>query len=358
MQLIDVIKVFLPSIIAFAVGIAITPAVANYLYAHKMWKKKSVPKTLDGREAPISQALHRDEQKKTPRMGGVIIWISTIAAALIIWIISKVYPTPLTLKLDLTSRSQTWIPLGALLFGGLIGLIDDVMSVNDTGDHIAGGLSLKKRLGAVIFISGLCAFWFYFKLAVAAINLPFIGIVTIGWLFIPFFIVVTLAIYSGGVIDGLDGLSGGVFATIFAAYGIIALYQSQIDLSAFCAAIVGATLAFLWFNIPPARFYMSETGTMALTITLAIVAFMTDSIAGGFGVIVLPIISFPLAISSLSVIIQLVSKKLRNGKKVFLVAPIHHHFEAIGWPSYKVVMRFWIISVICAVIGVTLALIG
>ena len=358
MQLIDVIKVFLPSIISFAIGIAITPTVANYLYSHKMWKKKSVPKTLDGREAPISQSLHRDEEKKTPRMGGVIVWISVISATLIIWLVSKIHPTILTDKLDFTSRSQTWIPLGALLFGGLIGLIDDVMSVTETGDHIAGGLPLKKRLAAVILISGFCAFWFYFKLAVSAVNLPFIGVVALGWLFIPFFIIVTLAIYSGGVIDGLDGLSGGVFATIFTAYGIIALYQNQVDLAAFCTAVVGGILAFLWFNIPPARFYMSETGTMALTITLAIVAFMTDSIAGGFGVIVLPIIAFPLAVSSLSVIIQLTSKKLRNGKKVFLVAPIHHHFEAIGWPSYKVVMRFWIISVICAVVGVTLALIG
>lgn len=122
--------------------------------------------------------------------------------------------------------------------------------------------------------------------------------------------------------------------------------------------VVGGILAFLWFNIPPARFYMSETGTMGLTLTLAVVAFMTDSLGRGYGVLALPIIGIPLVLASASVIIQILSKKFRKGKKVFLVAPIHHHFEAKGWPSYKVTMRFWIISVVFAILGVTLAIIG
>ena len=155
------------------------------------------------------------------------------------------------------------------------------------------------------------------------------------------------ATFSGGVIDGLDGLSGGVFASIFAAYAGIAFFQDQINIAAFCAVIAGAILAFLWFNIPPARFYMSETGIMALTTTLATVAFLTNAVA------VLPIIAFPLVLESLSVIIQLSSKKL-FGRKVFLVAPIHHHFEAIGWPAEKVVMRFWILSVVFAIFGMIL----
>jgi phospho-N-acetylmuramoyl-pentapeptide-transferase len=103
---------------------------------------------------------------------------------------------------------------------------------------------------------------------------------------------------------------------------------------------------------------MSETGTMGLTTTLAVVAFMTDTLGGGYGVIVLPMVALPLVITTLSVIIQLLSKKFRNGKKVFLVAPIHHHFEAKGWPAYKVTMRFWIIGVIFSILGVILALIG
>ena len=169
---------------------------------------------------------------------------------------------------------------------------------------------------------------------------------------------VALALYASGIIDGIDGLSGGVFAAIFAAYGAIAFYQQQIDLAAYCAMIVGAILAFLWFNIPPARFYMSETGTMGLTLTLAVVAFMTDSLGGGVGVLVLPIIALPLVVTVLSVIVQVLSKKFRGGKKVFLVSPLHNHFQALGWPSYKVTMRYWVISMVFAILGVIVALVG
>lgn len=161
-----------------------------------------------------------------------------------------------------------------------------------------------------------------------------------------------LALFSGSVIDGIDGLSGGIMSAIFTAYAGIAFFQNQIDLAAFCMVIVGGILAFLWFNIPPARFYMTETGILGLTTTLAVVAFLTNS------VIVLPIIALPLFVASGSVIIQQLSKKFRNGKKVFLVAPIHHHFEAIGWPAYKVTMRFWVVSMICAALGMIIALIG
>ena len=164
--------------------------------------------------------------------------------------------------------------------------------------------------------------------------------------------IVMLALFSGSVIDGIDGLSGGIMASIFSAYAGIAFFQNQIDLAAFCAVIVGGILAFLWFNIPPARFYMTETGILGLTTTLAVVAFLTQS------VIVLPIIAFPLFVASGSVIIQQLSKKFRNGKKVFLVAPIHHHFEALGWPSYKVTMRFWVLSMVSAALGMIIALIG
>ncbi len=181
------------------------------------------------------------------------------------------------------------------------------------------------------------------------------GFLNLGLLFIPFFILVTAALYAGGVIDGIDGLAGGVFAAIFSAYGIIAFYQDQINLAAFCAMIVGGLLAFLWFNVPPARFYMTETGTMGLTVTLAVVAFMTDSLGGGHGVSVLPIIAFPLVITVGSNLIQVFSKKFR-GKKVFLVAPLHHHFEAIGWPGYKVTMRYWILGLMFALLGVIFAL--
>jgi len=185
-----------------------------------------------------------------------------------------------------------------------------------------------------------------------SIHIPFSGEMFLGIFIIPFFILVSLATFSGGVIDGIDGLSGGVLAVIFGAYCVIAFSNNQINLSAFSATIVGSILAFLWFNIPPARFYMGETGMMGLTITLATLAFLTNS------VLILPLIALPLAITSLSDIIQITSKKFRNGKKVFKLAPLHHHFEAIGWPSYKVTMRFWILSVMFAILGIILFIIS
>ncbi len=349
----DIFKIFLPAVLSFIVGIGITPILTNYLYKYKCWKKKS-GKTA---ETPIFNSLHKEREVNTPRMGGIVVWGSAALTILGIWLISQVLPTDLAVKLDFLSRSQTWIPLCTLLLGAFIGLIDDVMEIRGNGDNKAGGLSLKKRLFLVGIISLSVALWFYFKLEVSSLGMPqVIGEIYLGPLFVALFVILTLFIYAGGVIDGLDGLAGGVFATMFGAYGVIAYYQNQIDLAAFCAALAGALLAFLWFNIPPARYYMSETGTMGLTITLTVVAFMTDKLGDGYGVLILPVIALPLVITVLSNLIQVLSKKIR-GKKVFLVAPIHHHFEAIGWPAYKVTMRYWIFSVVCALLGIILALI-
>ncbi len=354
----DIVKVVFPAVLSFVIGIGITPIISDFLYRNKMWKKKAGKVDLSGSATPIFNELHKDKEVNTPRMGGVIIWLSALLATGLIWIISQFLPTDLSLKLDFVSRNQTWLPLFILILGSLFGLVDDVMEIRGNGTHIAGGLSLKKRLLIVSLLGILAGSWFFFKLDISSIGLPQGFEIPMGILFIPFFAIVTMAIYSGGVIDGLDGLAGGVFATIFSAYAGIAFYQQQIDLAAFCLVIVGAILAFLWFNIPPARFYMSETGTMGLTVSLAVVAFMTDSLGEGYGVIVLPMIAIPLVITTLSVIIQVLSKKFRNGKKVFRVAPLHHHFEAIGWPGYKVTMRYWIIGVIFSILGVILALIG
>jgi phospho-N-acetylmuramoyl-pentapeptide-transferase len=194
--------------------------------------------------------------------------------------------------------------------------------------------------------------WFFYKLGMTTVHIPFGGEIYLGILIVPFFIIVALATFSGGVIDGIDGLSGGVLASIFAAYSVIAYANNQIDLAAFSGVITGVTLAFLWFNIPPARFYMGETGIMGLTITLATLAFLTDS------VLILPIVALLLVVTSGSVILQTFSKKFRRGKRLFKLAPIHHHFEAIGWSPYKVTMRFWILSVVFAIIGIILAIIS
>jgi phospho-N-acetylmuramoyl-pentapeptide-transferase len=347
----DIVKIFVPTTIAFIIGILITPILSGYLYRNKMWKKKSVVVATDGGVATLTQKLHNDEEKKTPRMGGILIWLSALIT-IAIFFFASMFDGPTLAKLNFLSRNQTWLPLFTLILGALVGLVDDYFSVTERYDQKAGGLSSKKRLLAVFIISLIGAWWFYSKLEVTEIIIPFVGIWDAGFLFIFFFIIVMLGTYSGGVIDGLDGLSGGVFSIIFSAYGAIAFLGNQIDLAAFCFVLVGGLLAFLWFNIPPARFYMSETGTMSLTITLVVVAFLTKQ------VLILPIIAFPLVVSSGSSIIQLLSKKFRNGKKVFLVAPLHHHFQALGWPATKVVMRYWVAGIIFAALGIIIALIG
>lgn len=357
-EILDVIKVILPAALTFLVGIAITPHITDFLYKKEMWKKKSGKVDLDGKDTPIFNKLHAKKEVGTPRMGGVVIWLSAFIVISLLWILSRFSPFEIFYKLEFLSRSQTWIPLAALIIGALVGLLDDWLEIKGSRDNIAGGLSSKKRLGVVGLIGFLVSLWFFFKLDVTSIGIPFLGPVEISYLLIPLFTAVIIIIYSGGVIDGLDGLSAGVLASMFSAYGIIAFAYDQINLAAFCAAIVGALLAFLWFNIPPARFYMSETGSMALTIVLAIVAFMTDSLVDGYGLFVLPIIAFPLIATAGSSFIQIMSKRLRGGKKIFLSAPLHHHFEALGWPATKVVMRYWIISIMFASVGIIIALIG
>lgn len=356
-MIIDIVKVFLPSVVAFTIGILITPFLTDYLYKNKMWKKRAGKSAFGGGETPIFNKLHEHKEVGTPKMGGVVVWGAVTITVFLIWFLSELFGGEIFDKLDFLSRNQTWIPVATLLIGALVGLIDDFLEVSGRGDYKPGGLSLRKRLLVVSLVALLCALWFFFKLDVSSIALPILGEINLGWFFVVLFVLVTLGIYSGGVIDGIDGLAGGIFATMFSSYAVIAFYQNQIDLAAFCATVVGGLLAFLWFNIPPARFYMSETGTMGLTITLSVVAFMTDSLGGGHGLIALPVIAAPLIATTLSDIIQVTSKKIR-GKKVFLVAPIHHHFEALGWPPYKVTMRFWVVGVVFSILGVVIALIG
>lgn len=351
-MVISVVKVFIPLAIAFFIGIVITPFLTHYLYKYKLWKKKARNEGLGGGATPIFNGLHKEKEVGTPRMGGIIIWMSVLLTIILVWLIAQMFPSSVTAKLNFLSREQTWLPLFTLIAASLVGLVDDFLVVYGRGGYIAGGLPLRMRIGIVLLIGLIGGWWFYSKLGVSSIDIPFDGTLELGAFIIPFFMLTMLALFSGGVIDGIDGLAGGIMAAIFSAYAGIAFFQSQIDLAAFCAVIVGSILAFLWFNIPPARFYMSETGMLGLTTALTVVAFLTKN------VIILPIIALPLFIASLSVIIQVTSKKLRNGKKVFLVAPIHHHFEALGWPAYKVTMRFWVISIFFAVVGMIIGLIG
>lgn len=353
MESVTLINVLLPAVIAFIIGIAITPIVTHFLYKHKVWKKKAGKGAgYGGGGTPIFDELHKETDTNTPRMGGIIVWGSVLITTIVFLGISTLYPN--LESLNFLSREQTWLPLFALCIGAIVGFIDDLLIVNDTGKHFAGGLPLTQRLLAVIVTASFIAWWFYEKLEVSSISFFYWNPIELGFWFIPAFVFIATCVYMSSVIDGIDGLSGGVFACIFAAYTGVALLQSQFHIAALCAVIVGAILAFLWFNIPPARFYMTETGIMALTMSLTVVAFMTDKLGDGIGVSVLPIIGLLLVATVVANTIQILSKKL-TGKKVFLVAPLHHHFEAMGWPAYKVTMRYWIISIICASVGVIIA---
>ncbi|MDP3726368.1 MAG: hypothetical protein Q8R36_04190 [bacterium] len=350
MEVINVLKVFVPATVAFFIGIGITPLITHYLYTYKLWKKKARNEALGGGDTPLFYALHKEKEVGTPRMGGIVIWLSAILTIFLFWMLPYIFPGESGEKFNFLSRNQTWLPLFTLITASLVGLFDDFLVVFGRGGYVAGGLPLSFRIATVLGIGGVGAWWFFFKLGVHVIAVPFLGEFSLGIFFIPFFMLTMLALFSGGIIDGIDGLAGGILASAFAAYAGIAFFQNQIDIAAFSSVITGGLLAFLWFNIPPARFFMSETGILGLTTTLAVIAFLTEA------VLVLPLIAFFLFAAPVSVIVQLVAKKIW-GKKVFLIAPIHHHFEALGWPPYKVVMRFWILSAVFAILGMVIALI-
>ena len=347
----SIVRILVPAGVAFFIGIAGTPLLTHYLYKYKAWKKLPGKLALDGRVAHEFNRLHVLHEVRAPRMGGIVVWGSAVLTILGIAGIAAMFPSTLMQNLDFLSRNQTWLPLAALLVGAFVGLLDDIMVVRPNGV----GLRLRYRLIIVVALSSFIGWWFWAKLGVTAINIPFGSPFEIGWLVMPLFILISLALYASGVIDGIDGLSGGVFASIFASYTIIAFAQNQIDLAAFSACVVGGLLAFLWYNIPPARFYMSDTGTMGLTLAIGTVAFMTDNLGGGVGISVLPVIGALLIITVLSDIAQVLSKRF-FGRKLLRIAPLHHHFEAIGWSGSKIVMLYWILSVVFAFAGVILAL--
>lgn len=350
------IKVFLPTAIAFIIGLSITPFISHYLFTYKAWKKKAGKGAgYGGGGTPIFDTLHKEKDTNTPRMGGIVIWASALLTIALYSLVSVLFPESTLAQLSFFSREQTWLPVLALMVGAIVGFIDDLFVVRDSGKHFAGGLPLSQRMLVVGATAVFCGWWFYEKLGVSSVSMFGFTNIELGWYFIPFFVFTAVCIYMSSVIDGLDGLSGGVFLFIFSAYTGIALYQNQLDIAALCATITGGILAFLWFNIPPARFYMTETGIMALTMCLTVIAFMTDVLGEGEGVSVLPVIGFLLVATVGANTIQIISKKL-TGKKVFLVAPLHHHFEALGWPAHKVTMRYWILGFICAVLGMVMAI--
>src|SRR3989338_4930105 len=340
----QLVRLIVLSALTFVVAIAWTPLLTHVLYRFKLGKT-----IRSASSAPIASKLHK-KKSGTPTMGGVLVWLTVLMVASALLAVWTFAPHSLVGELSFLTRSQTLLPLGALVASALIGLVDDYLNVKRIGPH-GGGISLLYRLGLYTIVSAIGAWWFFFKLDWDVFHVPFLGDFSVGVWYIPIFIVIVASTaFAVNETDGLDGLAGGGLMAAFGSFGAIAFAQGRFDLAAFCAAILGALLAFLWFNINPARFFMGDTGAMGLGITLGIVAMLTNM------ALLLPIIGLVFVIESLSVIVQTISKKLR-GKKIFRSTPLHHHYEAIGWSEPKIVMRAWVIAAISALVGVALALI-
>ncbi|HTY40221.1 MAG TPA: hypothetical protein VMC43_03995 [Candidatus Paceibacterota bacterium] len=339
-----IIKFLSLFVLAFGVAILAAPGLIRFLYRIKAWKKKPREETFGGEKTPYFTKLHAAKEVNTPRMGGILVWGTVLVVTGLTFLATFIAPDSFFAKLSFVSRKETWLPLFTLLSASLLGLVDDILVINNKGKYVGGGVRLQVRLALIAVIAILGAWWFYFKLGWASIYIPFYGNVEIDGLYLLLFVLVVFATFSSGIVDGLDGLSSGVLLPVFAAYGVISYVRGAYDLTALIVVIIGALVTYLWYNVHPARFYMGETGIMGLTVTLAVIAFLTNA------VLFLPIIGFVLVLESGSVIIQLLSKKILR-RKVFLSAPIHHHFEALGWPESQVTMRFWIISAMSSVVG-------
>lgn len=338
-----IIRILILSSTSFVAALLITPFITHFLFKYKMGKS-----IRNSGATPVFSELHA-KKAGTPTMGGLIIWGTVLVLALVFSILPMMFDSVLLERLNFLSRRETLMPLGILVLSAIVGLFDDWLDIKRASSG-GGGLTIKYRLLIYTCIAGIGAWWFYFKLSWDTFHIPFMGTFQMGWPYLLVFIFIIVATaFSVNESDGLDGLAGGTLLFSFMSYGVITFLRGQFDLAAFCGVIVGALLAFLWFNINPARFFMGDTGAMSLGITLGILAMFTNT------QLILPLIGSVFVMESASVLIQLASKKFR-GKKVFISSPIHHHFEALGWSEPKIVMRFWVIAQISAAIGLVIFL--
>lgn len=337
------IKILTLTFLSFSLSLLLTPFLTNFLYRYRLGKNIRNDGTT-----PIYSKLHA-QKAGTPTMGGALVWGTTLLLVFIFWFLDRKLGFEYFHRFNFLTRKETLLPVGAFFGASLVGLVDDFLDVRQKG-HKGRGLSFRFKVWLYAFVAIIGAWWFYFKLDFTSIRIPFLGNFDLGWWFIPFFILVVVGVsFSVDLADGLDGLAGGVLMIAFFCYTIIAFIQGRENLATLISVVCGSLLAFLWFNVFPARFFMGDTGAMGMGVLLAIVAFLTNT------VFLLFFIGFIFFIEAASTIMQIFSKRF-FGKKIFLSTPIHHHFEALGWPETKVTMRFWIISAVMGIFGVIIYL--
>lgn len=322
--------------LGFITTMALTPLYTTAAFSGQWWKRARTV-ALTGEVATVYRKLHAAKHARNiPTMAGMVF----VFAILLVTLTGNL------------SRSETWLPAAAMVGAGLIGLVDDIINIRGVGGNIAGMRAKLKSL-LLLGVSSIGGWWFFAKLGVTAIHIPFLGDWHLGWLIIPLFVIVVFSTANAvNITDGLDGLAGGLAAIAFGAYAIIALIEGKYGLAGFCMTVVGALLSYTWFNIYPARFFMGDIGSFALGTALGVVALLTDT------VFLLPLIGLVFVIETGSVVLQIASKRLRAGKKIFLSSPIHHHFEAIGWPETKITMRFWVLGQVAALLGLIIFILG
>ncbi|MCL4370614.1 MAG: phospho-N-acetylmuramoyl-pentapeptide-transferase [Chloroflexi bacterium] len=295
----------------------------QYLRRHRIGKQIRV-------EGPSSHIV----KTGTPTMGGILIVVSVVAV---------------TVVANVVGRYSILLPLAVVAGCAAVGGVDDMMNL------VGGtrtGLSVRAKfilLGAIGLVAGLVLYRF---LGMDTLYFPRLGEFKVGiWFAVVAAIAVAGTAHAVNLTDGLDGLAGGTVAIAFACYGIIAYLQHQAYLVTFSFTVVGATLAFLWYNAHPAQVFMGDIGSLTLGATLAVVALMTGH------VLLLPIIGAIFVVEALSVMAQVGYFKLTHGKRLFKMTPIHHHFELLGWSETQVTQRFWLIAMLLGMVGIALALI-
>jgi phospho-N-acetylmuramoyl-pentapeptide-transferase len=332
----EIIRILMLTVASFLLAMAFTPIYTYFAFKYKWWKKARTHSSTSNEPTPIVHRLQAAKHARDfPTMAGIVAIISVVIVTVVLNF----------------SRNQTWLPLFAFFGAGMVGLVDDYLNIRGSSNR-AGGLRSGLKFILILGIAVIGALYFYFKLSFGMIHVPAVGDFEIGLFYIPLFILVVISTANAvNITDGLDGLAGGLVSLSFGAFAIIAMVQGNYGIAGFCAAVVGATLAYTWFNIFPARFLMGDSGAFALGTALGVVAMLTNS------VFVLPIIGIVFVVEAGSSLIQILSKKIFK-RKIFLSAPIHHHLEAIGWPETKITMRFWVIGAVAAVLGIVVGIIG